>query len=411
MARSAIRFEIDLGDGWRVGVHRTEDALDDLAQDWEKLYARCPDATAFQSCAWLRAWWRHYGRPGALRLVTARRDGLLVGLGAFHLIRRFGVPVLTPLGDGLCDWTDVLVDPDHEQQAFAGLAAALLAEPGWQVVDLPEVRASGAALRWTRRWPGTTRREAGSVCADLPARPLADVIAAMTSPSARQSVRRSLRKMDAAGMTEVALEPAGAAQGIRQLLALHEEQWRERGGMTPEHGRPRFARFLGAAMPDMVERGQATLTMYTLDGEVVGGNLMVLGPDVVGGYLYGARPDLFGRFNVTAMLMRTALHTAATRGAGTFSMLRGRETYKSTWQATEAPNQRVLLGRPGRPAVAAYATALRARADLATAARTRAPAVRAALLEARAIARNPSLLARTEIVARLRRLGRRKRGD
>lgn len=408
MTRSAIRPEVDLGDGWRVGVHRTDAAFDNLAQDWEQLYARCPEATAFQSYAWLRAWWRYYGNTGALRLATVRRDGLLVGLGAFHLSRRLGVPVLTPLGDGLCDWTDVLVDPDHERRALDGLAAALLAEPGWQVIDLPEVRASAAALRWARRWPGTVRRELGSVCADMPARPLNDVIGAMPSSSSRQSMRRSLRKMDAAGLTEVAVESADAAEVVRKLLALHEEQWRERGGMTPEHGRPRFARFLGTAIPDMLGRGQATLTAYTLDGDVVAANLMVVGADVVGGYLYGARPDLFGRFNVTAMLMRTALNTATARGVGTFSMLRGRETYKSTWQAVEATNQRVLLGRPGRPAVAAYSAALRARSSLAAAARTRAPAVRAALLEARAIVRNPSLLGKTELAERLRRLGRRE---
>lgn len=393
----------EIGDGWSVGVRRTDDSLDELAEDWEKLYARCPDATPFQSRAWLSGWWRAYGRPGALRLATVRRDGLLVALGAFGLNRRLGVGVLTPLGEGLSDWTDVLVDPEHEPQALDALAAALLGEPGWQVLDLPEVRTTAAARRLGAHWPGAVRRETGSMCADMPARPLADVVAAMTSPSARQTVRRSLRKMDGAGLIETALEPADVPEGVRQLLALHEEQWRERGGMTPEHGKPRFAAFLTAALPDMVARGQATLTTYGFDGEVAGVNLMLVGPDVVGGYLYGARPDLFGRFNVTAMLMRTALDTSAACGAATFSMLRGRETYKSTWQATEAPNQRIVLGRPARPAAAAYATALRARSILATAARERAPAVREALLQVRAVARNPSLLAKTELVARARR--------
>ena len=99
------------------------------------------------------------------------------------------------------------------------------------------------------------------------------------------------------------------------------------------------------------------------------------------------------------MLMRTALDTAVARGAGTFSMLRGRETYKTTWQATEAPNRRLLLGRPGRLEVVAYAAALRTRSSLADAARTRAPAVREGLLKARTYARNPAL-ARAEIAAK-----------
>lgn len=398
------RAQADLGDGWQVAVRRADGALDEVAQDWAQLYARCPDATPFQSPAWSTAWWRHYGRPGTLRLALAYREGRLVGLGAFHATRRLGLPVLAPVGDGLSDWTDVLVDPEHADRALDGLAAALLAEPGWQVVDLPEVRATGAALRWTDRWPGPARREAGSMCADMPARPFDDVVAAMPNSSTRQSTRRSVRKMDAAGLTEAALAPAEAAAGVRRLITLHEAQWRERGGMNPEHGRPRFARFLADAVPAMVERGQARITAYSLDGDVVASDLTLVGPGVVGGYLYGARPELFGRFNVTAMLMRTALTTATAAGTPTFSMLRGRETYKTTWQADEAPNQRVLLGRPGRPAAAAYATARRTRTALVAAARERAPAVREGLLQARAVVRNPSLLGRTALVQRLRRL-------
>src|SRR5687767_10524445 len=88
----------DLGDGWRAGVRRDDAALDELAAEWAELYARCPGATPFQSSAWLTAWWRHYGRAGALRLAVVRRDGRLVGLGAFSATRRLGVPALLPLG-------------------------------------------------------------------------------------------------------------------------------------------------------------------------------------------------------------------------------------------------------------------------------------------------------------------------
>ncbi|MGQ0575123.1 MAG: GNAT family N-acetyltransferase [Pseudonocardia sp.] len=393
---AASRPGLDLGDGWEARVHRADTALHDVADEWAALHARCPHATPFQTPAWLTAWWRHYGSPGALRLTVVRRDGVLVALGAFHATR--GGQVLGPLGGDLCDWTDVLADPAHERPALDALSAVLLSTPGWRVLDLPEVRADAVALRWAQRWRGPVRHEIGSMCANVATRPFEDVVAAIPSSSTRQSMRRSLRKMDGAGLTEAPVGPADAEAGVRRLLALHEQQWRERGGMNPEHGRPRFARFLAAAVPDMVERGHATLTDYSLDGQVVATNLNLVGADVVGGYLYGARPDLFGRVNVTAMLMRTALGTAVSRGAATFSMLRGRETYKSTWQAVEAPNRRVLLGRPGRPEVAAYAAAVRARSALADAARAKAPAVREGLLKARTYARNPAL-ARAELAA------------
>jgi len=403
--------ETDRGVNWQVGVRHDDAVLGEIADEWAALYARCPSATPFQSPAWLSAWWRHYGRPGGLRMAVVRRDGRLVALGPFHVVRRVGVGVLVPLGEGLSDWTDVLVDPEHTPGAREHLAGALLSVRGWQVLDLPEVRCDAAALSWVQTWPGAVRREEGSMCTELAARPFDEVVSAMPNSSTRQSTRRSVRRMDAAGLTERALAPGEAAEGVRGLLALHEQQWRDRGGMTPEHGRPRFAALLADAAPEMIARGQAVLTAYELGGRLVAAELTLVGAGVTGGYLYGALPELFGRFNVTAMLMRTALTTATAAGAGTFSMLRGRETYKGTWQAHEAPNVRLLLGRPGSRAVSAYAGVLRGRAALAGAARERTPAVKAGLLRARTWARNPAL-ARTEIAALVRasadRAGRRR---
>ena len=92
---------------------------------------------------------------------------------------------------------------------------------------------------------------------------------------------------------------------------------------------------------------------YRLDGEVVASDLTLVGHDVVGGYLYGARP---GAVRPVQRHRHADAHRAHHRHGGraaTFSMLRGRETYKTTWQTVEAPNARVLLGRPGRPVLAA----------------------------------------------------------
>lgn len=378
--------------GWRGEVRRDERAMSAVETEWELLHARCPGATPFGSSAWQVSWWRAYGRAAALRLVLARRDGAVGALAALHVVRRAGLPVLVPVGAGISDWSDVLADPAAGDAALDALTRALLAEPGWHAVDLPEVRPGSVAERWAARWPGAVTRTDASVCAELAAGSLDDVLAGM-SASARHGVRRALRKADAAGLRAVAVDAADTAAAVRRLLELHREQWRARGGMTPEHGRERFARHLTAAVAAMVPRGQARLVEYTLPGDpgaaVVAANLLLAGPDVVGGYLFGARPDLFGRFNVMAVLMRSALEAAADGGATTVSLLRGRETYKSAWPTAPVPNVRLVLARPGRPAARAYAAAVRARAGLVGQVRTRAPGLKERLLRARDLARNP----------------------
>ncbi|MFD0349645.1 hypothetical protein ACFQ0M_33715 [Kitasatospora aburaviensis] len=68
---------------WTTELRREDDALDVLAEEWDDLAARCRTATFFQAAVWQRSWWRQYGRPGGLLVVLVRRDGRLVGAGAF----------------------------------------------------------------------------------------------------------------------------------------------------------------------------------------------------------------------------------------------------------------------------------------------------------------------------------------
>jgi hypothetical protein len=373
---------------WGRAMRRDDRALGELAEEWEGLYRRCPSATPFQSTGWLDAWWRAYGRPGALRVVLVRRDRSLVAAGAFWRDR---LGVLRPVGSGVSDWLDVLADPGCEARALVELSDALLAEPGWRVLDLAELRPDASALRLARHWSGTACLMPASVCHEMSATPLTEQTAGLSS-SVRQSVRRSLRKIDGSGLREVGVDSAEVPVAVDRLLRLHRQQWRARGGMTPEHGRPRFRELLGGAGPAMARRGQAALVEYHLEGRHVASSWLMIGHDTVGGYLFGARPELFARFNVTTMLLRTGLDLAARHRAGTFSMLRGREAYKSAWRTVEVRNQRLVLGRPGRWEAGGYAGVLRVRAGLLDRLRTDAPALRELAHRARALLRNPTLL-------------------
>nr|WP_237405328.1 GNAT family N-acetyltransferase [Streptomyces sp. SN-593] len=91
-----------------------------LAPEWTRLHRSCPQATPFQSHAWLHSWWLSYGRPGRLRVVLVRRGGdgtqggdgtgTLVGAVALMRVHR-PLPALVPLGGAVTDYSDVLIDP------------------------------------------------------------------------------------------------------------------------------------------------------------------------------------------------------------------------------------------------------------------------------------------------------------
>jgi CelD/BcsL family acetyltransferase involved in cellulose biosynthesis len=362
-------------DDWSVEIRRDDDCLPGLAAEWNALAARCPAATPFQSHAWLESWWHSYRRPGRLRLVLVRHGGRLVAAAPLLLERRWPCGVLTPLGGRLSDFTDVLVDADVTADACWILAAALLAQREWQVIDFREVRPGAvAADSLLPVWPGPHWQLPASLCLELPATPMAELVGRLPKHT-RKTVRRRLNQIDRLDL-EVRAAPAEEAdRAVTDLLRLHRLQWRGRSG-NPAHLRPQFRRHLVRAVRAMIDSGQASVLEYRVDGRLMASSLTVVGPDLAGGYLYGADPALRDRVDVMTLLLGSTLDLAHGRGCATLSMLRGAEPYKARWRPREASNQRILLGRPGSVRTTAYVAAVHTRRRVVLALRRRMPWLR-----------------------------------
>ncbi|MEV6011810.1 GNAT family N-acetyltransferase [Streptomyces sp. NPDC051976] len=359
-----------------VTVLRDPAAFAALADEWQALHRRCAAATAFQTHAWLHSWWLSYGRPGRLRVVLVRRGGVLVGAAALT-VRYRGVPVWVPVGAGISDYADVLVDPADPGNT-AALADALRTAARGAVIDLREVRPGAAAERMYDAWRGPRRRLPDSVCLELPGRPMDDLIARVGSSSRGQRIRSNLRRLDAAGVTERDVPPDEVASAVAEMLRLHLLQWQGRG-VNPEHVRPRFRAHLTRACTLMAASGDAVVSEFTMGGEVVAANLTVLSPALAGGYLYGAHPSLRGtKVDVTTLLMRHGVRHAAGGGREVLSLLRGAEPHKFHWRPEHVTNHRLLLAaRPLTPVLHLRAALAQGRTRLAARARRHAPVLHA----------------------------------
>ncbi|MFJ9442640.1 GNAT family N-acetyltransferase [Kitasatospora sp. NPDC101235] len=366
---------------WTTEVRCEDDALDALAEEWDDLAARCRTATFFQASHWQRSWWRHYGRPGSLLVVLVRRDGRLVGAGAF--VRRGGpLGGLTGLGGGLVDYTDVLLDDECADRAAAEFAAALpLARP-WQWLELREVHPEAAVQRVYEHWRGSRRRYQDSLCQYLPAVPMDQLLKRVPGKTAQRS-RVKLRKIAEAGVKVRSTPVAEVPQALDGLLRLHFLQWQARG-ITPEHRTERFARHLSESTTGLVAAGKAAVHQFHLDGRLVAVNLLLLCPSFGGLYMYGAHPALRERLDIAGLLFSAALDETVGAGVPVLGLLRGQEPYKQRWRPDQLSNQRLLLGPAGAaPAAAVRAGAVCARQAAAHQLRTRFPRLKEALLARR----------------------------
>ncbi len=319
----------------RVAVVPPE-ALEVLAAEWDGLWRRCPEATAFQSPHWLLPWMRHYA-PGRTWAVALRIGDRLAGLAPVFVWE--GALLLA--GTGPSDRGGSLLEPGAAHFADRLLEALPRTAGGaFDRIDLqqlsPDERAAGGEIAgWDRE-----------VCVGAPC-----LVAPLEGPDGlgALSARRranwayAVRRLEREGATIGLADLASVREAMGDLIRLHRKRWRDRGG-SEALAEPRLADFLGDAARSLAGAGLLRLWELRLGGSRIAVLLVLAGRRSHAYYLGGFDPD-HDRMSPSAALIGAAMRGAQGEGAVAFDFLRGDEPYKTQWGAVECPTERRVFRR------------------------------------------------------------------
>jgi CelD/BcsL family acetyltransferase involved in cellulose biosynthesis len=117
-------------------------AFEALRDAWNLLLQKNPHRDAFLTWEWLFAWWKHYGKPRELWLITAWIAEELVGIAPLMLEerRKYGLRLraLCNLGTPNVDIGGFIVR-DGDQQIYAKICNYLIAQKAqWDILELNE---------------------------------------------------------------------------------------------------------------------------------------------------------------------------------------------------------------------------------------------------------------------------------
>lgn len=287
-----------------------------------------PQATPFQSPAWLLPWWRHFS-PGTLLSVAVRDRGKLVALAPFYLEEGALGRRLLPLGISLSDFLDVLVDPDVPEAGAALVQAYAARAAGWDSWDMEELAPAAAAL--SLPCPGGWRDETArqSPC------PLIDLRAPLPSGKARK-VSQSRNRLSRRGEVDIVSPSLETVQdALDTLFALHGARWRSRGeaGLVTQP----VEAFHRDCAPRLLAAGLLRFYLLQVEGRSAAGYLGFNHRDRAYAYLTGFDPD-FAFESPMVALTAHAIEEAQREGASEFHFLRGQEAYKYEWGAADRWN-------------------------------------------------------------------------
>jgi CelD/BcsL family acetyltransferase involved in cellulose biosynthesis len=248
-----------------------------LRDEWNALLSSSKSDCIFLTWEWLFSWWKHLSAGRALSLLTVRSGRELVAIVPFCVNTQtlFGFVLgrtLEFLGTGTVssDHLDLIIKPGREEEVIDAVADHLVER---QLVvkfvhyDRGSSFTSQLAENLQRRgWVASETTLVRSRFIKVRGHTWDSYLATLDG-GYRHQLRRRMRKLNKdfnVSIDEVRNEQSRAA-ALRQLFALHELRWRDRGGSKALHT-PELRAFHDEVSRMALERGWLRLMVQSLDG-------------------------------------------------------------------------------------------------------------------------------------------------
>lgn len=347
----------------------TDDGLDKLQDQWDALVVGSEHPELMVSFAWLRAWWRHYGRGRTLCIGSLHDEDRLVGILPFclrHFRYRFPLTFkrLELLGASekeddsvTSEFIGPIVARGYEEAvATAFVDAAFAGKFGsWDECVLEMMDGKSAAVQSILEL--LKQRQTGAEVLDLMQAPYVElpasweIFTASLGKKRRQSIKYAMRDFETwAGDRGYELRRARDANTLRQGLdivrRLHAERWQAFPNETPV-ARPRFRAFHDEVAPILFASGQANVLWLTVGEEPVAAHYHFRLGDRVYFYQSGRKMMVPKTVRLGIVMMAMAVRDAIDAGMREFDCLGGAAPYKSLFTHTSRSLVRIRVARNG----------------------------------------------------------------
>ncbi|MCO5207520.1 MAG: GNAT family N-acetyltransferase [Anaerolineae bacterium] len=319
-------------------------AFEQLTDEWDALAQRGMTDTPFQTLAYQRAWWTHLG-PGLLTTITVRDDDQLHAIGCFYVVD--GIVHFNGCVEET-DYLDLICAPDSAETAWNAVIDVICSAdyPDWHTLEfcnIPEASPSRAILeRISAERKLSFSADIQEVCPVIMLPTSFDAYLDTLDKKQRHEIRRKLRRAAGAdAQLRIIGENDDLAEAIDAFLVLLQKSTIEKEAWLNDERRAVFHETAQAAL----EAGTLQLMFLEVDGQRAAALFNFAYNDRIWVYNSGLDPDAFGYLSSGVVLTAQAIEKAIEIGCREFDFLRGNETYKYQFGATDTEIYRLQLSR------------------------------------------------------------------
>jgi CelD/BcsL family acetyltransferase involved in cellulose biosynthesis len=324
-------------------VIRDANSLRILTAEWTQLWERCGRLTTFQRPEWLLPWVEVF-QPHKLCAVEVRhRDGQLRALAPMFCYERHGEQVLAPLGAGISDYVDWLIEPQEATETLLKIFACLEdSREAWEVLDLPDVPAVSALIGHQDLL--LLRQVSQQVCPVLQLPDCVSDLRVVIPERQRKNLRTARNRIHRAGRAQIEIATQHTLpEFVNALLQLHSTRW-HRFGMPGVLSDERVQRFHERSAPALLRAGVLRFYGLRLDGELIAVLHTLCERDTVYCYLQGFDPN-YSFVSPGMQIIAAVIEDAIREGKRVVDFLRGSEAYKYSWGARDRLTSHLQVSR------------------------------------------------------------------
>lgn len=337
--------------------------VDALGVTWRSLEERAIESSFFQSWTWIGSWLAALPDTSALRLLTVRDAGSIVGLGVVGrrtLHRHRVLPVrglfVGETGDPAADMLTVehngfLLDSTVADAALAAALAEMRAAESWD-----ELKIAGVERRAADRYRAafSLRDCRLLVRNEMPHFTIAldrlrverRTFLSTLSSNTRSQVRRSMREYEKRGPlnVRVAGDEVQAEAALGALRELHEAHWRARG-KPGAFATPFASEFHRRLIASGLPRGEIQLAEVTSGAETVGYLYNFVHRGAVLNYQSGLRYEADSKLKPGLVAHVLLIEENLRLGARVYDLLMGDERHKKSLATDEGTMCELVVQR------------------------------------------------------------------
>ncbi len=319
----------------------------ELADQWDDLVASSMTNTPFQFRAYQQSWWTNlHPENGTLHTITVRDQGdNLVGLACLYLIE--GTLYFNGCVEET-DYLDLITAEENAEAVWTAVFDCLCSSefPEWHglaLCNIPETSPSRSILANIAVERGFSLSESiAEVCPIIPLPATFDDYLAQIDSKQRREIKRKLRRAHGANAQLVQVQANDdIEQAVNDFLDLLQKSTFEKRDWLNNGRRQLFH--------DVAKAAQANDMLQLLFVEVDGNKAAALFNFEYNGrtwvYNSGLDPDAYGGLSLGVVISAKAIELSIQDGMTEFDFLRGNETYKYRFGASDTTIYRIEINR------------------------------------------------------------------